>query len=52
MSFEDNGLVMATEILILIFLLGSFSSEAYSKVLKTHMDDLNTEAITKLAAKA
>ncbi|MDD6056120.1 MAG: flagellar hook-basal body protein [Helicobacteraceae bacterium] len=26
--------------------------EAYSKVLKTHMDDLNTEAITKLAAKA
>lgn len=26
--------------------------EAYSKVLKTHMDELNTEAITKLAAKA
>ncbi len=26
--------------------------EAYSKVLKTHMDDLNNEAITKLAAKA
>ncbi|KPH55699.1 flagellar basal body rod protein FlgG [Helicobacter pullorum] len=26
--------------------------EAYSKVLKTHMDDLNTEAITRLAAKA
>lgn len=26
--------------------------EAYSKVLKTHMDDLNTEAITRLAARA
>ena len=26
--------------------------EAYSKVLKTHMDELNTEAITKLATKA
>ncbi|MDE5603870.1 MAG: flagellar hook-basal body protein [Helicobacter sp.] len=26
--------------------------EAYSKVLKTHMDELNTEAITKLAVKA
>lgn len=26
--------------------------EAYSKVLKTHMDELNTEAIAKLAAKA
>lgn len=26
--------------------------EAYSKVLKTHMDELNTDAITKLAAKA
>lgn len=26
--------------------------EAYSKVLKTHMDELNTEAITKIAAKA
>ena len=26
--------------------------EAYSKVLKSHMDELNTEAITKLAAKA
>ena len=25
--------------------------EAYSKVLKTHMDDLNTEAITRLAAR-
>ena len=33
MSFEDNGLVIATEILLLIFLLGSASSEAYSKVL-------------------
>ena len=26
--------------------------EAYSKVLKTHMDDLNTEAITRVAARA
>lgn len=26
--------------------------EVYSKVLKTHMDDLNTEAITRLAARA
>lgn len=26
--------------------------EAYSKVLKTHMDELNTDAITKLATKA
>jgi len=39
--YEMTGLIEANRLV-----------EAYSKVLKTHMDELNTEAITKLAAKA